>query len=91
MSENNSRFLIDEALFQMIRQAVRLELQNLQAESNNNDKLLGVEEAAELLGVSRDWLYRNAKKLPFTKRLGPKMLRFSATGIQKYLATRKIG
>jgi excisionase family DNA binding protein len=90
MSENNSPSLIGEALFRMIREAVRLELQCLQTESKDEDRLVSVEEAAELLGVSRDWLYRRASKLPFTRKLGPKMLRFSSIGIQKYLATRKI-
>ena len=36
------------------------------------------------------WQWRNAKKLPFTRKLGPKMLRFSSAGIQTYLAVRKI-
>jgi excisionase family DNA binding protein len=90
MSENNSPSLIGEALFRMIREAVRLELQCLQTESKDEDRLVSVEEAAELLGVSRDWLYRRASKLPFTRKLGPKMLRFSSIGIQKYLASRKI-
>ena len=90
MRGNDSPFLIGEALFQMIREAVRLELQSLQTESKDEDRLVNVEEAAGFLGVSPDWLYRNAKKLPFTKKLGPKMLRFSAAGIQKYLASRKI-
>ncbi len=91
MSENNSPFILGEALFQIIREAVRLELQSFQTESKDEDRLVSIEEATGLLGVSRDWLYRNAKKLPFTKKLGPKMLRFSASGIQKYLTTRKIG
>jgi len=55
-----------------------------------SDRLLTAEEAAKVLSVSPDWLYRNAKRLPFTRKLGPKMLRFSSQGIQKYLATRKI-
>jgi excisionase family DNA binding protein len=54
------------------------------------DRLLSAEEAAAILSVSEDWLYRHAKKLPFTRKLGPKMLRFSYQGIQKYLATRKL-
>lgn len=89
MNGNDSSSFIGEALFQLIREAVRLELQNLRPESNDDDRLLSVDEAAEQLNVSHDWLYRNAKKLPFTKKLGPKMLRFSTAGIQKYLASRK--
>ncbi len=54
------------------------------------ERLLDVDEASELLGMSRCWLYRHASKLPFTRRLGRKNLRFSYQGIQKYLATRKM-
>jgi len=55
----------------------------------DGDHLLDAEEAAKMLAVSPDWLYRHASRLPFTRKLGPKMLRFSYQGIQKWLATRK--
>ncbi len=58
---------------------------------NASDRLLDAPEAARLLCVTTDWLYRNAKKLPFSRKLGRKMLRFSSQGIQRYLATRNIG
>ena len=54
------------------------------------DRLLDAEEAARLLAVSEDWLYRKAKNFPFTRKLGPKMLRFSFQGIQKWIATKKV-
>jgi len=56
----------------------------------SEDRFLDAQEAATLLSVSEDWLYRNAKKLPFTKKLGPKMLRFSYKGIIKWLESRKV-
>lgn len=52
------------------------------------EKLLNAQEAAALMSVSPDWLYRNASKLPFARKLGPKALRFSKTGIEKWLKTR---
>ncbi len=54
-----------------------------------DDRLLAVEEAAEKLGVPRDWLYRHSKKLPFTVRLGRRHLRFSARGIERYIRQRQ--
>ena len=51
------------------------------------DRLLTVEEAAGKLGVSPDWLYR--RRLPFTVRLGPRQLRFSAQGIERYIRQRQ--
>ena len=56
----------------------------------DGDKLLDAEEAAKTLSVSPDWLYRHANRLPFTRKLRPRMLRFSEQGIQKYIATRKV-
>ena len=51
------------------------------------DQLLDTGEAARRLAVSRDWLYRNASKLPFTVRLG-RGLRFSAAGLARYIRNR---
>jgi excisionase family DNA binding protein len=49
------------------------------------DVLLNVTEAAERLGTSPDWLYRHAHQLPFTVRVGPRQLRFSAKGLDRYI------
>lgn len=53
------------------------------------DRLLTSEEAATMLGVDVRWLYRRADKLPFTRKLGPRTLRFSEAGIRRWLETRK--
>jgi excisionase family DNA binding protein len=73
-----------EAFRQVLREAKRPEPSETK---QVDERLLTVREAAEVLNVSLDWLYRNSKKLPFSKKLGPKMLRFSYQGLQKYLAT----
>ena len=48
------------------------------------DKLLTIESAADRIGVSTDYLYRNSKTLPFTRRVGRKLL-FSSVGIDAYI------
>jgi predicted DNA-binding transcriptional regulator AlpA len=58
------------------------------APTQEEDHLLSVAEAAGKLGVSHDWLYRRAAKLPFTVRLGSS-LRFSAQGVAKYIHQRE--
>ena len=55
----------------------------------SGDRVLTAEQAGEILGTSPDWLYRHASKLPFTRKLAPRVLRFSSQGIQKWLTTRK--
>ena len=52
------------------------------------DRLLDVREAATLLSLSEDTLYRRADELPFTVRLGGSV-RFSALGIQKFIRSRQ--
>lgn len=50
------------------------------------DRLLTAKETAQLLGVSTKYLYTHADEYPFTRRLGKKTLRFSAKGIERFLA-----
>ena len=51
------------------------------------DRLLGIEEAASILGKSIDAIYRHADDFPFTVRDG-RSLRFSSRGIQAYIRQR---
>ncbi len=57
-------------------------------EAQQRDELLDVERAALRLSVSKDYLYRQAKSLPFTKRMGRKLL-FSSNGIDQYLSRKR--
>lgn len=50
-------------------------------------RLLSVDEAAARTGMSKDWLYRHAKTLPFTRRLG-RAVRFDEAALTRWLATR---
>ena len=87
---DNTSSLLGEALAGILKPIVAEAVKEALNGHREEDRLLDAEETAKLLSVSEDWLYRRAKKLPFTRKLGPKMLRFSSQGIQKYLATRKI-
>jgi len=90
MSEQNNVPDSTLAVTLTVKQLRELIREEIQAASKQNlDKLLDAEEAAMILHVSKDWLYRHACHLPFTRKLGPKVLRFSFGGIQKYLASRK--
>jgi predicted DNA-binding transcriptional regulator AlpA len=51
------------------------------------DPMLTAEEVAARLGTTVRWVYRHVSRLPFVRRLGPKTLRFSAKGLDRYLAT----
>ena len=71
-----------------LRQLIREEIQAATNTQQEADRMLDAKEASLMLSMSEDWLYRHAKKFPFTRKLGPKMLRFSYQGIKKWLATR---
>jgi hypothetical protein len=49
-----------------------------------HDELLNIREAAGRYGVSTDYLYRHAAQLPFTRRMGRKLL-FSSQGMDEYI------
>ena len=89
MSMNETPLTLELALEGLLRRIIREEIGTLKTAVTGEDRLLDATEAAKLLSVSEDWLYRAAKKLPFTRKVGPKMLRFSAFGIQRYLSTKK--
>jgi len=81
----------DNSLDGRVRTIAREEIQAAMGQNGHQDgdRLLGAKEASALLAMSKDWLYRNAHKLPFVRKMGRRVVRFSYQGIQKYLATRK--
>ncbi len=58
-------------------------------EAPAEDRLLTPREAAALLGTSPKWLYRHHRRLPFSRQLSRKTLRFSQVGLQRWMSTRK--
>lgn len=50
--------------------------------------LLTVPEAAARLGVASSWLYRHARALPFSRKLGHRTLRFDAKGLERWAQSR---
>jgi predicted DNA-binding transcriptional regulator AlpA len=47
------------------------------------DENLSATEAGERLGMSKEWVYRHADSLPFTVRIGRRVL-FSARGLARW-------
>ncbi len=55
---------------------------------SGEDRLLTVEQAADRLSTSPDWLRRHGKELPFYVQLSEGQIRFSSVGIDRYIALR---
>ena len=53
--------------------------------ASNPDRLLNVEEAAAVLGVTKRWLYSRAGRLPFARHLSHRALRFSEVGLRRWI------
>lgn len=58
------------------------------SEAAPEDRMLDVDEAAEMLSVEPRWLYDRSDDLPFARKLAPRTLRFSERGIYRWLETR---
>jgi len=94
-AEEAAGSLRPEALAEALGEAERLKARlwtRLYAEAaprvQEEDRLLDVEAAAARLAVSTDTLYRKARDLPFTVRIGGNV-RFSARGLARFIETRQ--
>jgi len=76
-----------QELKSLIDEAVRKAMSS----AGNGDRLLEPAEAAKILAVSEEYLYRRARKLPFSRKLGPRLLRFSYQGLLKWMEGKKFG
>jgi predicted DNA-binding transcriptional regulator AlpA len=57
-------------------------------ESTSTPELLDVTQAAKLLSVTKQWVYRNARNLKLTVDLSPGTVRYSRAAILKYIAKK---
>jgi hypothetical protein len=55
-----------------------------------DDQWLKPAEAAVILRKTPRWIYRNARRLPFVKKMSGRSLLCSKSGLQKWLAARKV-
>lgn len=53
-------------------------------------ELLTPTEAAKRLGVSVRWLYRHHRKLPFARKLAPRVLRFDAAALDRWVERQRL-
>ena len=74
-----------EALAQLALKTAREREDRVAADAP--EKNLSASEAARRLGMSRDWLYRNAGRLPFSVRIGRRVL-FDARGLERWNRSR---
>jgi len=64
-----------------------LDLDRHAGEPRTEARNLAADEAAKRLGMSRDWLYKNASRLPFAIRIGRRVV-FDATALERWNRSR---
>jgi len=74
------------AELELVRATALLRM-STQAPTQATDELVDAKEASRRLGISRISLYRRASRLPFSRRIGKRLL-FSSQGIDQYIARR---
>ena len=71
-----SQSVFENALSDLVRRAVRAEIQEIVSLIRHQDRLLTIDEVARQLSVSKHSVYRNGKKLNFRRSLGQKWCAF---------------
>ena len=77
-----------EELFQLVKEALREELDApTEHKEPDSDGLMDIKQAAAFLHVTPSWLYKNAPRLPFRRKVGGS-LRFDMRAMKNWLATK---
>jgi len=80
----------NQALIEEILREQQQQQEQSQHSLTQGEQLLMAKDVAKILDCSEDWVYRNSKRLPFTRKLGAKNLRFSKQGLEKWLASKRM-
>jgi predicted DNA-binding transcriptional regulator AlpA len=67
-----------------------LDAQGAPAREDATDRLLTAEEIAATLGVTKRWVQRRARRLPFARRISDHAIRYSEAGLKRWLANRRL-
>jgi predicted DNA-binding transcriptional regulator AlpA len=68
-----------------------LELEAERTVSTPSESLLSVDQAAARMGVTRAWMYRHGRTLPFMRKISRRQLRFDPAGLEMWLAEKAAG
>jgi predicted DNA-binding transcriptional regulator AlpA len=63
---------------------------NAAAQPEPTDRLMTAEEVATTLGVTKRWVQRRARRLPFARRISDHAIRYSEAGLKRWMSNRKL-
>lgn len=55
-----------------------------------SDRLMTAKEVATALGVTQRWAQRKARRLPFARWISDHAIRYSETGLRRWMSNRKL-
>jgi predicted DNA-binding transcriptional regulator AlpA len=58
--------------------------------TESTDHLLTAEQVATVLGVTKRWVERRARRLPFARRLSAHAMRYSESGLKRWMSNRQM-
>jgi hypothetical protein len=58
--------------------------------AESTDRLFTAEEVGSTLGVTKRWVQRRARRLPFARRISDHAIRYSECGLKRWMLTRRI-
>ncbi len=64
--------------------------QDSAATAESADRLLSAEQVAAILGVTKRWVERRARRLPFARRLSAHAVRYSEAGLRRWMSNRQM-
>jgi predicted DNA-binding transcriptional regulator AlpA len=67
-----------------------LRSQDNSASAESADHLLTAEQVATILGVTKRWVERRARRLPFSRRLSAHAVRYSESGLRRWMSNRQM-
>ena len=63
---------------------------NATTSGESTDRLLTAAQVATILGVTKRWVERRARRLPFARRLSAHAVRYSESGLRRWMANRQV-
>lgn len=58
--------------------------------NESGERLLTADEVAHALGVTKRWVQRRARRLPFARRLSDHAIRYSEAGLRRWMTNRNV-
>lgn len=87
-----ARLAAEQAALSALQGALTARLVSSQSEPRPDpvDRLLTADEVAGMLGMTKRWVQRRARRFPFARKLSDRAVRYSEAGLKRWMVNRRI-